>query len=106
LLATTAAGLLVSSDDGGSWRTLAPPEPAVLAAWADEQTIVIVTTNGKLASSTDSGANWTLHRTPIGNASALHVRRLDDQRLEIIAVVGDEVVRTTDGADAVDVLVP
>lgn len=43
LLATTETGLLHSTDDGRSWKGLTPPATALLAAWADEQTIVIAT---------------------------------------------------------------
>ncbi len=106
LLATTSAGLLLSTDDGASWRTLSPPETAVLVAWADEQTIIAATATGKLASSTDAGATWTLHPNPIGPASALYAQRGSDQKVEIIAVVGTKVLRTTNNGDSTEDLVP
>ena len=106
LSATTSAGLLLSNDDGASWRTLSPPETAVLVAWADEQTIIAATATGKLASSTDAGATWTLHPNPIGPASALYAQRGSDQKVEIIAVVGTKVLRTTNNGDSTEDLVP
>jgi hypothetical protein len=105
LLATTRAGLLLSTDDGASWRTLSPPETAVLVAWADEQTIIAATATGKLASSTDAGATWTLHPNPIGPASALYAQRGSDQKVEIIAVVGTKVLRTTNNGETTNHLV-
>ena len=105
LLATTAAGLLLSPDDGASWRKLTPPEPAVLVAWADEQTIVVVTTGGHLASSNDAGSTWTLHPASIGAAGALHAWRGPDGTVEIVVAVGVSVLRTTDNGQTIQTLV-
>ncbi|KYH45573.1 F510_1955 family glycosylhydrolase [Branchiibius sp. NY16-3462-2] len=105
LLATTSRGLFTSTDNGTTWTTLSPPEVAVLAAWADDSTAVIVTTTGRLATSTDSGRTWTLHPKSIGAAEALHAQRSPDGQLEIIAVVGDTVIRTMDAGASTQILV-
>lgn len=105
LLAATAAGLLLSPDDGASWRKLTPPEPAVLVAWADEQTIVAVTTGGHLASSNDAGATWTLHPASIGAAGALHAGRTSGGAVEIVVAVGVSLLRTTDNGQNTQTLV-
>lgn len=104
LVATTAAGLLLSRDDGASWQPLAPPETAVLAAWADEQTIVIATTSGRLATSSDSGATWTRPGKSIGAAEALFAQRTSAGQLEVLAVVDGKVLRTTDAGATTEVL--
>lgn len=96
LLATTSAGLLMSQDDGVTWTSLAPPETAVLAAWADEETIVISSAEGRLATSSDAGQTWTLHPKSIGPAEALWAGRTSDGQLEIIASVEGRVISTTD----------
>lgn len=97
LLATTGAGLLLSADDGTSWRALSPPQLAVLVAWADERTIVIATRNGQLATSEDAGGTWTLHPKAIGPAEALYAKRGTDGKVEIVVVVAGRVLSTTDG---------
>ncbi|WP_131103852.1 F510_1955 family glycosylhydrolase [Ornithinimicrobium sufpigmenti] len=105
LLATTAAGLLRSTDDGATWDALAPPEPAVLVAWADASTVVALTTGGKVATSTDEGQSWSLGAAVLGEAAALSASRSDDGSLEVIAVVGDSVIRTLDEGVTTEVLV-
>ncbi|WP_298887756.1 F510_1955 family glycosylhydrolase [uncultured Serinicoccus sp.] len=105
LLATTEAGLLRSTDDGATWSTLTPPEPAVLVAWADTSTVVALTTGGRIATSTDAGQSWTLGATVLGEAGALSAGRTSDGALEVIAVVGDTVIRTLDEGATTEVLV-
>lgn len=105
LLATTAVGLLRSTDDGATWDTLTPPEPAVLVAWADASTVVALTTGGKVATSTDAGQSWSLGAAVLGEAGALSASRTDDGSLEVIAVVGDSVIRTLDEGVTTEVLV-
>ncbi|OLT17540.1 hypothetical protein BJF80_16675 [Serinicoccus sp. CUA-874] len=105
LLATTQAGLLASTDDGATWSTLTPPEPAVLVAWADTSTVVALTTGGRIATSTDAGKSWTLGATVLGEAGALSAGRTSDGSLEVIAVVGDTVIRTLDEGTTTEVLV-
>ncbi|MBM6546285.1 hypothetical protein JNO54_09060 [Janibacter sp. YIM B02568] len=105
LLATTSSGLLTSTDGGQSWTTLAPPEPAVLAAWADDTTAVIATTSGRLATSSDAGSTWTLHPDSIGTTEALSAHRTSDGQLEILAVVDNKVIRTTNAGASTETLV-
>lgn len=105
LLATTSAGLLISGDDGGSWRKLASPEAALLVAWADERTIVTATTGGQLATSNDAGATWTLHPKSIGAAEALFAQHGTDGQLEIIVVVDGKVLRITEAGETAETLV-
>ncbi|MBK8435756.1 MAG: exo-alpha-sialidase [Austwickia sp.] len=105
LLATTAAGLLLSTDDAATWQKLTPPETAVLVAWADEQTIVTTTSAGRLATSDDAGTTWTLHPDTIGTADSLFAERTTDGKVEIIVVVDGKVLRTTDAGATTEVVV-
>lgn len=105
LLATTVAGLLLSTDDAATWQKLRPPETAMLVAWADEQTIVTATSAGRLATSDDAGTTWTLHPNTIGTADALFAERTTDGKVEIIVVVDGKVLRTTDGGATTEVVV-
>ena len=84
---------------------MSPPETAVLAAWADERTIVIATDTGRLATSDDAGTTWALQRKSIGTAEALHAQRSTAGELEVIAVVDSKVLRTTDSGATTEVLV-
>ncbi|WEV78699.1 hypothetical protein O9K63_02575 [Janibacter cremeus] len=105
ILATTSAGLLMSHDEGTTWTSLAPPQTAVLAAWADEETIVVSSAEGRLATSSDAGQTWTLHPTSIGPAEALWAGRTTDGQLEIIASVDGRVISTTDAGRTTQTLV-
>ena len=105
LLATTSAGLLRSTDDGATWDTLTPPEPAVLVAWADASTVVALSTGGRIATSADAGKSWTLGAAVLGEAGALSAGRTSEGSLEVIAVVGDTVIRTLDEGATTEVLV-
>lgn len=105
LLATTRSGLLRSDDDGVSWQTLTPPEAAVLVAWADDTTAVAATVTGRLATSDDGGLTWTLGPKSIGQVSTLSAQRAANDMVEIIAVVDDTVVATTDEGASTQVLV-
>lgn len=105
LLATTAAGLLRSTDDGATWSPLTPPQPAVLVAWADASTVVALTTGGKIATSTDAGQSWSLGAAVLGEAGALSASRTETGSLEVIAVIGDSVIRTLDEGATTEVLV-
>lgn len=105
VLATTSAGLLMSQDEGTTWTSLAPPEVAVLAAWADEETIVTSSAAGRLATSSDAGQTWTLHPKSIGPAEALWAGRTSDGQLEIIASVNGRVISTTDAGRTTQTLV-
>jgi hypothetical protein len=105
LLATTQAGLVRSEDDGRSWQTLAPPEAAVLVAWADETTAVVATVTGRLAVSEDAGLTWSLGPRSIGQVATLSAQRGPNGQVEVITVVQDSVLSTTDAGESTEVLV-
>jgi hypothetical protein len=105
LLATTQAGLVRSEDGGRSWRALTPPEAAVLVAWADETTAVVATVTGRLAVSEDAGLTWTLGPRSIGQVATLSAQRGPNGQVEVITVVQDSVLSTTDAGESTQVLV-
>lgn len=104
LLATTADGLHASTDDGASWRSLTPPETAVLASWADDDNVVIVTASGRLATSSDRGLTWTLHPRSVGAPEALFAYAAGKGQIEVFVVVGSKILRTTDAGATTTVL--
>lgn len=106
LLAATEAGLLLSNGGVAGWRTLTPPEPATLAAWADERTIAVATSEGNLAISSDGGTTWTRGPKPLGAIDTLSARRDDAGRIEIIVSVDQKVLQTTDAGATVETLLP
>lgn len=104
MLATTAEGLLRSDDDGATWRTLDPPDLCVLVTWADQRTLVAITTTGRVATSADAGETWTLGPKPLGQVEAVSAGRTTDGRIEVIAVVGTSVIRTVDAGATSEVV--
>lgn len=95
LLATSAAGLLASRDQGRNWRTVPTPQLPLVAAWANHSTIVAASTTGNLMLSRDTGKTWTTGRTPVGQVEAL-TARTSDRRVTVTYVVGTRVYRTSD----------
>ncbi len=96
LLATTPAGLLASTDAGGTWSRTPTPELLVAVHWADADTVVGVSTTGSLHLSEDRAATWTAGPSPLGQVTSLHAYRSDGV-LGVLAVLeGGVVVATTD----------
>lgn len=104
LLAATERGLHLSEDGGATWDELAPPEDLVLADWADERTIVGATAAGRLATSRDAGASWSLHGEELGPVAALSAEVSADGTVETVLVAGGGVVRITGAEGAVEPL--
>lgn len=106
LLATTAAGLMRSDDDGSTWRLApSPPELLVLVSWADEKTVVGATSRGRIATSGDSGQTWTTGPEPLGPIDALWAARTPDGQVEVMAAIGTTVIRTLDSGATTETLV-
>ena len=69
VLATTAGGVLTSSDHGASWSPLPKAPLLLLTAWADAATVVGVTPDGGLHVSHDRAGTWTASLANIGSGS-------------------------------------
>ncbi|MET1035268.1 MAG: F510_1955 family glycosylhydrolase [Arthrobacter sp.] len=104
LLAATERGLQLSEDGGATWDELAAPEDLVLADWADGRTIVGATAAGRLATSRDAGASWSLHGEELGPVAALSAEVSADGTVETVLVAGGGVVRITGAEGAVEPL--
>lgn len=94
LLATTEQGLLSSDDEGRTWTPVTTPDLLVTVAWADADTLVGVSVTGSLVVSEDAGGTWAAGGS-VGQASAVSATSTADG-LDVLLVVGETVVRTTD----------
>ncbi len=95
VLATTQDGLLHSDDGGASWTRVTTPELLVAVHWADDETVAGVDVAGRLVLSEDGGTTWRTGPTSLGEVQAVHASRTPDG-VEVLAVAGDAVLRTTD----------
>lgn len=95
LLATTQTGLLSTTDAGRSWDPVATPELLVAVSWADDDTVAGVGVSGRLVLSEDAGRTWSTGPEALGVVTSLHASRTDDG-VEVLAVVEDGVIRTSD----------
>lgn len=96
VLATTERGLLASADRGLSWQTMTTPQLLSSVAWAGPRTIVGASTKGVLMLSRDSGATWAVGPRSVGDVSALSATLPGGDQLEILLVVGTQVISTGD----------
>lgn len=96
VLAATSAGLQASTTYGDSW-TPVPNAPAlVLLDWADARQVVGVDQAGRVFVSGDKGATWKpVAAQPLGPPQAIGASFADGQ-LEILAVTGTSIVRSSD----------
>lgn len=95
LFATTREGLLSSTDAGRSWDAVDTPELLVAVSWADDDTVAGVGVSGRLVLSEDAGRTWTTGPEAVGAVTSLHAGRTDGG-VEVLAVLEDGVIRTTD----------
>ena len=96
ILATTASGVLLSSDQGATWAPLPTSPPLLLAAWADKTTATGVTTTGHLAVTTNAGATWTTGTARVDSAQAISASRAEGGTLEVLLVTNSGVQRSVD----------
>ncbi|GAA0466970.1 hypothetical protein Aca07nite_71710 [Actinoplanes capillaceus] len=98
LLVTSPSGLSRSVDQGATWQQLPTPLLPQLVAFADTTTVVAVAPDGQVAVSDDSAATWKV-RAGVGTRPyAVGAHRGEDGGLEILAVTGTGLVRSTDNA--------
>ncbi len=95
LFATTQAGLLSTTDSGRTWDPVDTPELLVAVSWADDDTVAGVGVSGRLVLSEDAGRTWATGPEVVGAVSSLHASRTADG-VEVLAVLEDGVIRTTD----------
>jgi photosystem II stability/assembly factor-like uncharacterized protein len=105
LLAATEAGLLSSTDDAATWTTLDPPGLVAHVEFADDATVVGVTTDGRVVLSQDAGTTWSSGGTAPQQVEALGARRTPDGTVEVLLAVEGGVFRSTDGGQMFERLV-
>ncbi|WP_330473524.1 F510_1955 family glycosylhydrolase [Terrabacter sp. C0L_2] len=96
VLATTERGLLASDDRGLTWRTVPTPQLLVTVDWAGPGTVVGASTTGVLVVSRDAGVSWTVGPRSVGEVAAVTASQPSAEQLEVLVVVGAQVLRTDD----------
>ena len=96
ILATTSAGVLLSTDQGATWTPLPGAPQLLLAAWADKTTATGVTTTGHLAVTTDAGATWTTGAAKVDSANAMSASRGDGGTLDVLIVTDTQIQQSLD----------
>jgi len=96
VLATTASGVMFSTDQGSKWARLPAAPPLLLAAWADNSTATGVTRTGHLAVTTNAGTTWTTAKARVQSTQALSASRTRHGTLEILVVTDSGIQRSLD----------
>lgn len=96
VLASTGTAVLQSTSDLRTWTPLPAGPPAVLVAYADASTIIVLAQDGRLHQSNDGGTTWTAGDTPIPTPSSLSATRVNDSTVEVLVGSGNRVLSTTD----------
>ncbi|WP_199849582.1 F510_1955 family glycosylhydrolase [Blastococcus sp. Marseille-P5729] len=96
VLASTGTTVLRSGTDLDTWTPMSAAPAAVLVAYADADTIIVLAQDGRLHQSTDAGATWTAGTAAIAGASSLSASRVDDTTVEVLLGSGNGVLSTTD----------
>jgi photosystem II stability/assembly factor-like uncharacterized protein len=96
ILATTASGVMLSTDQGSKWARLPAAPQLLLAAWADDATAAGVTGTGHLAVTTNAGATWTTAKATVGSAQAISASRTRRGILEVLVVTDSGIQRSLD----------
>jgi len=98
VVATSPRGPALSTDAGETWSTLPDAPLLLLAAVADERTIVGATPDGEVVVSEDTGATWQVRGTLGATPQALSAARGEDGALQVLAVTEHLLVSTDGGA--------
>ncbi|NNM47837.1 exo-alpha-sialidase [Knoellia sp. DB2414S] len=97
ILATTPAGLLISTDKGATWTPSDGGPLLLLVSWADKQTAVGIGPGGAVAISRDAAKTWRTTGTTEQAPQAMSAR-LTRAGLEILVVTENRVLTSKDGA--------
>ena len=104
VLATTADGLLRSTDLGNSWSPVPQAPLLQLVDWADATTVVGVEPSGAVWQSADAGGTWAPQGQLAGAPEALETVRTDDGRLRIVVAAEGQLQESWDGGRSFQVL--
>lgn len=96
VLATTAEGLMRSTDGGVTWREVDEAPWLLMAAFGDGGTVAGLTPYGQVHTSADAGQTWRATELLAPDAQALHVSG-EGQEMEILVVSGQTVLTSARG---------
>ena len=98
---TTADGVFVSNDGGGSWRQRDVATTETHLAWSEQGRLYRVDAAGAVRVSDDAGASWAEAGNAGGSPSTITV---DAQGRLYAALAGGSIVRSDDGGKSFDEL--
>lgn len=96
VLATTAEGLMHSTDAGVSWRWSEQAPRLLMVAFGDGDTVAGLTPDGQVHTSTDAGRTWRATELLAPDAQALHASGQGED-LEILVATGQALMASTGG---------
>lgn len=103
LLITSSQGPFVSRDAGRSWNPASEAPLLLLASWPTPSEVVGVTTQGRVATSSDAGKIWTEQATIQGTPQAVTAAP-SSGRLRIVVVTTSVIIESLNGGRTFDVL--
>ncbi|MDT0212500.1 exo-alpha-sialidase [Rothia sp. ARF10] len=98
LLATTARGLMRSTDLGATWGPVADAPTLLHVVWGDGPAVVGVAPDGVVSRSDDGAATWRRTGTKVPPPQAVGAASRGGSS-EVLVVTGDEVLTSLDGND-------
>jgi hypothetical protein len=96
VLATTQEGLMRSTDGGVTWDRVARAPLLLLAAFGDGESVVGLTPEGQVYTSSDDGQRWQATELSAPGAEALHVSG-EGNDMEILVSSGRTLLASTGG---------
>jgi hypothetical protein len=99
---TTADGLFVSRDGGGSWRQRDVLTTETHLAWSETGTLYRVDAGGVVQASEDGGGSWEQAGNAGGPPTTVTV---DAEGRLYVALAGARIVRSSDGGKSFEELV-
>jgi photosystem II stability/assembly factor-like uncharacterized protein len=96
VLATTAQGLLRSTDDGTTWAAVDGAPPLQVVTWADAGTAVGVDPAGSVWTSTDAAGTWR-QTADLGAATRAVAAAAADGTIRVAVVTDAGLAESLDG---------
>lgn len=96
VLATTAAGVLSSADNGATWTRVPAAPLLLLVAWLDARTVAGVAPSGSLHVSKDAAVTWATGAAVVGGPAQALGASMSGGRAEILVVTDAAILRSTD----------
>ncbi len=91
VLATTAEGLLGSTDGGTHWSPVKGAPPLLLVDWAEGESVAGLSTDGRVYVSRDGGTTWRSTAVATGNVQALGATG-EKETMSVVTATADRLV--------------